>query len=1027
MTPEQDDQLEQLFHTALELEPAARAAFVQQACGADEELRRSLERLLRSHEQAPAFLSTPVWQVAPTLLLPRDQLPRGQQLGHYCIESLLGRGGMGEVYLAEDIRLERRAALKLLPAAFTHDAERVRRFEREAKAISTLNHPNILTSYEFGEVAGQHFIASEYVAGPTLRERLTAARLPVMETLDLALQMARALGAAYDAGIIHRDFKPENVMVRSDGIVKVLDFGLAKLAETRKAKGGTRNEKAEASSLHRSSFRDHHSTASGIVMGTPSYMSPEQARGQRVDARSDLFSFGVVLYEMLTGRQPFEGATPSDVIAAILRAEPPPLGADVPSDFARILERLLRKDPAQRYQSSAEVLTDLKAMQSPHDRRDTVKAQVSTAEYLVRQVKQHRRVTVVAAIVLIVATLTLVHYTRSAPVLTEKDTILLADFENQTGEAVFDRTLKQALAVQLGQTPFLNLFPDERVRETFRLMQRAPDERVTRELAREVCVRQGLRAWVAGSIAQLGQRYALTLEVLEARSGEALARTLVEAENKDHVLRVLNDAANALRTQLGESLASRRHFNQPLEQATTASLPALEAYSLAVVHGQASRPFDAIPHYLRALECDPDFAIAHARLAQSYANMNQPQLSIQYATQAFALRARASHRERLSIEAVYYSNVTREMEKRFEILRVMAETYPRDAAPHGMLSAFYNNRGQSELALAEAREAVRLSNGQAAAYYNPVVTALLRLNRFDEVKAELLQARARQIETPMFAQRLYQIGFVQQDTALMQEQLAGVRGKPQEMEALDWQAQTAAFAGQLQAAQSFSQRAITLARQRNLPAPAAVLALEAALRLALLGDARTTKAEIAAAVANAPPGSLRGGRGNALLLMAPLALALCGDVQQAQRMSDEAARQNRNNLLFEAVGLPVARAAVALKRGQPEQAIALLEAARPYEAAAEFWPNYLRAQAWLEARRGNEAALEFQRIIDHRGWEPTSPLWSLAHLGWARAAALKGDIVQARQAYQSFFAVWKDADADVPLWLAARREYEGLH
>jgi tetratricopeptide (TPR) repeat protein len=481
-----------------------------------------------------------------------------------------------------------------------------------------------------------------------------------------------------------------------------------------------------------------------------------------------------------------------------------------------------------------------------------------------------------------------------------------------------------------------------------------------------------------------------------------------------------------LREQLGETLASRRQFNQPLEQATTASLPALEAYSLAIAQGQASRPFEAIPHYQRALEFDPDFAIAHARLASAYSGTNQPQLSIQHATKAFALRTRASHRERLSIEVVYYSNVTRELEKRFEILRVMAQTYPRDAGPHGMLSAFYNNRGQSELALAEAREAVRLSNGQVAAYYNPVVTALLRLNRFDEVKAKLLQARARKLETPMFAQRLYQIGFVQQDTALMQEQLAGARGKPQEMEALDWQAQTAAFAGQLQAAQSFSQRAITLARQRNLPEPAAVLALEAALRLALLGAEGKINTEVAQAAANAPPGSLRGGRGNALLLMAPLALALCGDVQQAQRMSDEAAQQNRNNLLFEAVALPVARAAIALKRGQPEQAIALLEAARPHEAAAEFWPNYLRAQAYLDARRGAEAATEFQRILDHRGWEPASPLWSLAHLGLARAAALQGDIAQARRTYQAFFAWWKDADADLPLWQSARREYDAL-
>jgi tetratricopeptide (TPR) repeat protein len=755
-------------------------------------------------------------------------------------------------------------------------------------------------------------------------------------------------------------------------------------------------------------------------------MSPEQARGQAVDARTDIFSFGVVLYEMLTGRPPFEGATPSDVIAAILRAEPPPLGADVPSDFARIVARLLCKDPAQRYQSSAELLADLKALQSQRDSSATMKFHRSTAEYLVGQVKRHRRVTMVAALVLIVATLTLVHYTRSAPVLTEKDTILLADFENQTGEAVFDRTLKQALAVQLGQTPFLNLFPDERVRETFRLMQRQPDERVTRELAREVCVRQGLRAWVIGSIAQLGQRYALSLEALDARSGESLARTLQEAGSKEQVLRALNDAANALRAELGESLPSRRQFNQPLEQATTASLPALEAYSLGVAQRQQARHFDAIAHFLRALEYDPDFAIARAQLASVYSQTNQPQLSIQQATKAFALRARASQRERLSIELVYYSNVTRELEKRLEIIRLMAQTYPRDPSPHGMLAAFYNNRGQSEQGLAEAREAVRLSGGQAASYYNVVVTALLQLNRFDEAKDTLRQAQSRQLEGPAYAAHLYQIGFAQGDAALMQEQLNWARGKPYEAQAQDWQAQTAAFAGRWHDARTYSQRAVDLARQRNLTEPAAVFALEAALRGALLGAEGKITTDVAQAAANAPPGSLRGGRGNAVLLMAPLALALSGDVRQAQSMSDEAAQQNRNNLLFEAVGLPVARAAIALKRGQPDQAIAWLEAARPYEAGAEFWPNYLRGQALLAARRGAEAATEFQRIIDHRGWEPASPLWSLAHLGLARAAVLKGDTAQARQMYQSFFAKWKDADADLALLQSARREYEQL-
>jgi serine/threonine protein kinase len=1030
MTSDQNVQLEHLFYTALELKPSEREAFLQQACGLDEQLRCALEQLLHNHEQADAFLSAPVWKAAPALVIQQAQFIQGRRLSHYLIDSLLGRGGMGEVYLAEDTRLGRNVALKLLPADYLRDIERVLRFEREAKAASSLNHPNILTIYEFDqevtEDAVTHYIVSEYVTGRTLREKLDEATISVDEALDIALQMASALSAAHAAGIVHRDFKPENVMVRPDGLVKVLDFGLAKLL-ARDEGGGKRDKEAESllhalPDPHPSSLIPPPSTNPGAVMGTVSYMSPEQRSGQEVDTRTDVFSFGLVLYEILFGKQPLTGVIPNGVVAEILKTKPPPLAANILPELARLVERALSKEREARHQNGAELLAELKA----------IKRQLDSGTLLVRQVRQTTPLAgsfkwswpAVSLILvpLMLAALVWSFFGARAPALTEKDTVLLADFENRTGVAVFEGTLKQALAVQLAQTPFLNLLPEARISETLMFMQRKPDERLTRELAREICIRQGLRVWLAGSIAQFGRRYAITLEAVDAQSGAALARALREVEGKEQVLNALGEMANAVREQLGESLASRRQFNQPLEQATTSSLSALDAYSLGVSQGQQSRPFDAIQHYLRALEFDPDFAIAHSRLASAYSATNQPQRSIQHATRAFELRTRASQRERLNIEMIYYSNVTRELEKRFEIASLLAQTYPRDPGPHGVLAAFHINRGRSERALSEAREAVRLSEGKVAGYYNPLASALLQLNRFVEAKETILQAQARQLESPAFAQRLYEIGFVQNDTALMQAQLDWALGKAIETQPLSWQAQTAAFAGRLNASQTHSQSAVTIARQRNLPEAAAVLSLEAALRLALLSDERRSKKRVAQASSQAPNGSLRGGRGNALLLMAPLSLALSGDLRQAEYFCDDAARQNRNNLLFEAVGLPVARAAIALKRRQPDQAIALLEAARPHEAAAEFWPNYLRAQAYLDLQHGADAATEFQKIIDHRGWEPTSMLWPLAHLGLARAAALIGNIQKSQQAYQIFFTLWSEADADLPLLRAARLE-----
>src|SRR5437016_3137958 len=557
MTPERWQQLKQIFQSALERNPAERSAFLSQACADDPALRSQVESLIASHDQAGDSIQAMAVEAA-TEMLDDDQAVSivGKQMGHYQVVSLIGRGGMGEVFLAQDASLGRKVALKLLRSDFTRIEERLRRFQQEARAASALNHPNILTIHEIGHDGSLHFMATEYVEGETLRQHLSGARITVGQTLDVAVQVASALAAAHQAGIIHRDIKPENIMLRTDGNVKVLDFGLAKLTEPKTID-------TAAPTLPQVE------TAPGVVMGTFSYMSPEQARGLAVDARTDIWSLGVMIYEMVVGRQPFEGETASDVMSLILQKEPPPLAyswPEVPAELERIVRKALRKDKDERYQTIKDLLIDLRnlrkelelsaemersappisarAMSSGQSVAATAHS-ASSAEYIVTEIKQHKRAAIGAlALILIASAASFFYFHRTkASALTEKDTILLADIVNTTGDSVFDGTLKQALAVQLGQSPFLNLFPEDRVRETLRYRGRSPDERVTNQVAREICERQGIKAMLTGSIASLGSHYVITLEALNGHSGDALAREQVEGESKEQVISKLGEAA----------------------------------------------------------------------------------------------------------------------------------------------------------------------------------------------------------------------------------------------------------------------------------------------------------------------------------------------------------------------------------------------------------------------------------------------------------------------------------------------------
>jgi serine/threonine protein kinase/Flp pilus assembly protein TadD len=951
---------------------------------------------------------------------------------------------MGEVYLAQDARLERNVAIKVLPAEFTTNTDRVRRFEREAKAASALNHPNIITIYEIGEAAGSHYIVTEYIEGKTLREHNTRERMSLRETLDVAIQIASALSAAHQAGIIHRDIKPENVMLRPDGYVKVLDFGLVKLVE--------KQTMAVGSDL--STIKDN--TEPGKVLGTVRYMSPEQARGKTVDARTDIFSLGVMLYEMITGYSPFEGESIADIFAAILHEEPLPIAnylPDAPQDLQLVVSNALRKDSGERYQTMNDFLVDLKNLREELQVQSKLESSIgkksiskwayrrthtltagatqptisqsrtnvsprltSSAEYIMFQIKSHKRGAIIALTVLVIATAAAFFYFNRKPVLTEQDTILLADFVNTTGDSIFDGTLKQGLAVQLGQSPFLHLFPDIRVRQTLRLMGRLPDERVTAEIGQEICERQGLKALIVGAIAPLGSHYVISLEAVNGRSGEVLAREQTEAETKERVLKALSQAASHMREKLGESLGSIQKFDAPLE-VTTSSLEALKAFSLGLEQTQSGKFLEAIPFYKRAVELDPKFGYAYGTLAVNYYNTRQPRLAAEYAEKAFALRDRMSELEKLRITSFYYAFVTGEVDKGIETVELYKRTYPRDERGPLNLSDRCGMIGQFEKAVAEARQALALNPNNAVAYWN-LADSLTRLSRFSEATEICEQAIGQKLDTIALHYFLYQIAFAEGDAAAMQQQLTWASGRLDAYMALDWQNGASAFAGQWRRAQDFSRRSIDLATRSDAKEVAARYAAEGALRAAVFGECTQARAAIAQ--------SLAFERNQVSLTRLTLALALCGEASQAQSLVEELVKRYPKDTLINGLWLPIIRAALELQRHNPTEAIQLLEAARRYEAAAEFWPQYLRGLAYLGLKSGNEAAVEFQRILDHRGEATLSVLCPLAHLGLARAFALTGDREKSRKEYKHFFALWKDADVDLPILIDAKKGSESL-
>jgi serine/threonine protein kinase/Flp pilus assembly protein TadD len=1034
MTPERWQKAKEIFNSAIHRAPGQRSAFLSEACGKDEALRKEVELLIESHEREGSFIDSPAYEAAADLLAGDQELKPGQTIGQYEILLMLGRGGMGEVYLAHDTKLRRKVALKFLPASFTKDQERLRRFEREARAASALNHPNIVTIYEVGETDGHHFISTELIEGQTLRQQMRSS-IKLGRALDIASQVAGALAAAHAAGIVHRDIKPENVMLRRDGYVKVLDFGLAKQTTQQAA---TTDPEGPTRSLIQ--------THPGVVMGTVYYMSPEQARGLEVDARTDIWSLGVLLYELVAGRPPFEGATPTDVIIALAEHDPIPLqhyASAAPAQLERIVRKALAKDREERYQTARDLQLDLKSLKEeleigaklkglhraeasseaatfeatvPTVANDTAASAAprptSIASGFVPQIKSHPRIVLISLAILVVAAITALFYFTRQPALTQKDTILLADFVNTTGDPTFDgSTLKQALAVQLRQTPFLNLFPEESVHETLRYMGRSENERITRQIGREICQRRGLKAQLVGTISSLGRNYVITLEAVIGLTGETIASQQVEAEGKEQVLKSLGQAALDLRKQLGESLSTLQKYNAPIEQATTSSLEALNAYSKGLEQIYRGDYKQALPLFNRAVELDPNFAGAYVWLSWTYANFGDLAKTADSAAQAYALRGRVTELEKLRIDEIYHLFTTGDFEKQKEADELIKRLYPSDSLAPASLGFGYIRIGQFEPALAEFREAIRL-NPDESHYYGNTAIILARLNRFDEARETIKLAQGRGLDWSVYLLVLYQISVVQGNATEAQQQLELIRKVDGEGAALNAEARGAIFSGRWQKAQELYHRIAALSNKSSSYGTIAG---------ALLGFCQSGSDDIKQALAisqiNSP----------VQVMYVPVLAngSLCGDAGEAQKLADEQKRRYPNSTLVKVYSEPIIRAAIALQRDRADEAIEFLNAALPYEGgSAAFWPNYLRGQAYLRLRHGTRAAAEFQKILDHRGWDPLSPFYPLAHLGLARALSLAGDTAGSRKAYQDFFAMWKDADADLPIMIAAKREYE---